>query len=175
MWYDGTGSNQIYDFILSPMVRSDHDSDSQTPSLFGTGRDTIGFFGAVLDTSRATGIPPGFDEIAWQIHVGIFPVSAVGSTICIDSASFSFIGGVWLWDLGDSSIAPSWDGPYCFEIVADCCEGLRGNINLDLRGEIDISDLVLMVAWLYKDHTPPECLLEADVNADDVYDMICRS
>ena len=45
-----------------------------------------------------------------------------------------------------------------------CCEGIRGNIDGSGDGEINISDVTYMVAYMFKKGTPPPCYAEANVD-----------
>ncbi len=155
---------------------SDHDGSSNTPDLFGEGTDTIGYRGEALSPYSSV---PGiyyYDETAWLLLLDSVSSTAIGKTICLDAADDAAPHENWRWVMhweGQfDTLAPSWDGPYCYEIVADCGEGMRGNINLDLQGGIDISDLTLLVGLLFRDQGPPRCFLEADVNADSVNDIL---
>ena len=78
----------------------------------------------------------------------------------------------WHWYLPapESFIDPDWSGRLCFQIVS-CCQGLRGNINLDLQGDIDISDLTALVGWMFKSGSAPPCMLEADVDGNGEHDV----
>ncbi len=48
---------------------------------------------------------------------------------------------------------------------ASCCQGFRGNIDNSLDDQIDISDLVYLVSYMFEQGPAPECMLEADINA----------
>ena len=147
---------------------SDHDGNPNTPNLYGTGSDTIFVFGFVEGIGDI-GILTGHDLRAWAIVIDSLDRGAVGKTICLDSCMGSEQG--WVWYIIDTQFVPSWDGPHCFEIVADCCEGLRGNINLDPQDTIDISDLTSFVGWMFKSGAAPPCMLEADVDGNGDHDI----
>jgi hypothetical protein len=57
----------------------------------------------------------------------------------------------------------------------ECCQGIRGNINLDLEDNIDVSDLTYLVSYMFKGGQEPPSMLEADVNgstgAPDIADL----
>ena len=78
----------------------------------------------------------------------------------------------WHWHVreNDSWVNPDWHYPSCFQIVS-CCDGLRGNINLDLQDSIDISDLTTLVGWMFKSGGAPTCMLEADIDANGTHDV----
>ena len=150
---------------------SNHDNDPVTPDEFGSGADTVGMGG--FNDLPGTGIIGPASLTAWYISIDSVTSESIGKTLCIDSGSFSLGAyGEWLWVLkNDSIIHPEWDGPHCFEIVADCCENLRGNINLDHQDTIDISDLTYLVGWMFKSGSAPPCMLEADVDGNGGHDI----
>lgn len=59
--------------------------------------------------------------------------------------------------------------PFRFELddKASCCVGIRGNVDNDPNENIDISDLVYLVDWIYHGGPAPACVPEADMNADN--------
>ncbi len=87
--------------------------------LTGSGFDTLGFGGAIIS---GTGLPAGFDDIAYTITIGPIPDQDHGKTVCLDSAYYP-PSGLWKWDGGlvdDVSIGwriPVWDGPHCFTVL----------------------------------------------------------
>ena len=132
--------------------------------------------GAVVDTAAfwaikqtGSGLAPGTSVVPWLLQIDSVASSSIGRTICIDSSAVRDVP--WGWFNGGNTYVPTWDGPYCFEIVADCCEGIRGNINLDLQDTIDISDLTALVGWMFKSGSAPPCMLEADVDGNGEHDI----
>ena len=79
-------------------------------SVTGSGADTIGFGGFRFFGS---GLPAGYDDIAYTLAVGPIAESEIGKTICLDSAFYPPTG-VWKWAGPD--VYPAWDGPHCFAI-----------------------------------------------------------
>ena len=169
-WHSSIPGDSIIFAGIFGNARSDHDTDPFTPDLFGNGSDTVivGGFGDI--GSGVIGIRDGLDLKAWSITIDSVDQGSVGKTLCIDSCSRG--AQLWLWANDDLQFVPSWDGPHCFEIVADCCENLRGNVNRDWKDTIDISDLTSLVAWMFRSGITPPCMLEADINADSVYDIL---
>ena len=47
-----------------------------------------------------------------------------------------------------------------------CCLGLRGNVNDDPEGSIDISDLTYLVNYFFKSGPPAPCMAQSNVNGD---------
>ncbi|UCC45729.1 MAG: VCBS repeat-containing protein [Candidatus Zixiibacteriota bacterium] len=81
----------------------------------GTGADTVGFGG--FGFSAGVGLPPGYDDLAYGIHIGATPLEDFGKRICIDSSWSLVAGGTWEWssfEAGD--VVPDWSGPHCFVI-----------------------------------------------------------
>jgi hypothetical protein len=57
-----------------------------------------------------------------------------------------------------------------------CCQ-MRGNVDGQGPGQIDIADLIYMVTFMFQEGPPPPCMSEADVNGDgsdnpDIADLI---
>ena len=98
-----------------------------TFSITGSGADTVGFGGFKLFKS---GIPDGFNEIAWTIEIGPIDPIYHGDQICLDS-SFYPPSLEWKWQTDDPCGEgdqcqlrfPTWDGPHCFTIY-DCTIGM---------------------------------------------------
>ncbi len=84
-------------------------------SADGQGADTVGI-GALRFFS--TGLPAGFDNVAFTITIGpIDPVHS-GKTICLDSSYYP-PSGIWKWAASGSVNAfPAWDGPHCYTVSA---------------------------------------------------------
>ncbi len=84
----------------------------------GVSPDTVGFGGFTI---FGDGMPAGFNEVTYTITIGPIPHGDGGKTICLDS-SFYPPSGYWKWQGIESSAdstTPDWDGPHCFEIMAD--------------------------------------------------------
>jgi len=58
----------------------------------------------------------------------------------------------------------SGDGVFCSTDPCSCCRGIRGNVDGDAEDNIDISDLVYLVDFMFNDGPEPSCLEEADVD-----------
>lgn len=76
----------------------------------GVGADTVGYGGSRI---FSTGIPIGFDDIAFTIQIGPIDASAHRKTICIDS-SFYPPSGLWKWASPDA--IPTWGGQHCYKV-----------------------------------------------------------
>ncbi|MCK4372374.1 MAG: hypothetical protein KAW61_04470, partial [candidate division Zixibacteria bacterium] len=79
-------------------------------SVTGSGADTVGF-GAFR--FEASGLPAGYDDVAYTIEVGPLDEGDDQKTLCLDS-TFYPPSGVWKW--AGPNVFPSWDGPHCFGI-----------------------------------------------------------
>ncbi len=79
----------------------------------GSGTDTIGLGGAAIYSS---GMPNGYNDLAYSITIG--PIDSVydGQIICVDSSWYP-PAGPWLWanNIG-GQIYPEWSGPHCFTV-----------------------------------------------------------
>ncbi len=59
--------------------------------------------------------------------------------------------------------------------VGSCCVANRGNVDGDALDEIDISDLVALVAYMFQGSATPVCLEEADIDGSggiDISDLV---
>ena len=79
--------------------------------ITGSGADTIGF-GAFR--FFGTGLPAGFDDVAFTLDIGPIAESEIGKSICLDSTFYPPTG---LWKWAGPDVFPSWDGPHCYTIV----------------------------------------------------------
>ncbi len=143
------GWGEIYDggVYISPL------------SVTGSGSDTIGFGGFAM---VKPGIQTGFDQIVLTISTSIDP-SQNGKTFCLDSSYYA-PAGYWLWSHSSNGTSlPGWDGPHCY-VATGCCVGIRGNVNNDAADEIDISDMVYLVDYMFTSGTAPECWGEANID-----------
>ena len=133
-------------------------------SADGAGIDTI-----ALTLVRATGpgLPHGFDNMTHGITININPAYE-GRTICLDSTTYNFPSGMWLWNYGAEygSLRPDWGGPYCFTVDNSSCCRTRGDIDHDPAGEITINDLVWLVAYMFQSGPPPVCFEEGNIDGD---------
>jgi hypothetical protein len=77
-------------------------------SVTGSGADTLGFSAFRFFGS---GLPAGYDDVAYVIQIGPIDASHHGKTICIDSSWYP-PSGLWKWSGVD--VVPNWDGPHCF-------------------------------------------------------------
>jgi len=80
----------------------------------GEGEDRVSFSSSVM---IGTGLPDGFDDIAYEIAIGPLPN---GGTICLDSCYYP-PSGLWLWGSNSGSYIPEWDGPHCFTSLPPPC------------------------------------------------------
>ncbi len=130
--------------------------------------DTVG--GPPVDTAAfgafcifSDGFQPADSRLAFNVKTTV-PCSDTGKTICIDSTFFAPAGS-WLWAIKNNADAtPSWDGPHCFTI-AQCCFGMRGNVNGD-TSECDVADLSCLVDYLFRGGPAPLCPPEANIDGD---------
>jgi C1A family cysteine protease len=59
----------------------------------------------------------------------------------------------------------------------NCCEGRRGNVDDSPSEQIDISDLIYLVVYMFQDGPAPPCMAEANIDGDflgviDIIDLI---
>jgi hypothetical protein len=123
----------------------------------GQGKDTLKWSGFKL---FRPGIPDGFDKQVFYIEAGGL---TEGDTVCIDS-TFYPAGGIWLWSTTGPDVVPDWGGPYCYPVLP-CCVGSHGNV--DFTGGVDISDLTLLVSYIFPPHVELPCPGAGDVDGLD--------
>ncbi len=59
-----------------------------------------------------------------------------------------------------------------FSLSSCCVPPIRGNVDADVGDEIDISDLVFLVAYMFQGGTEPPCLDEANIDGSTVIPLI---
>ncbi|MBK7140679.1 MAG: hypothetical protein IPH75_01205 [bacterium] len=142
------------------------------------------------------GLPIGFDDTVLAITVWDVPPEAQLRQICIDTTTGIPMTSTWKWSTSMGiEFAPDFVGldasqpyvpgyGYCFVAIMPCippaparvveslahcgcmrcCQGTTGNI--DLQGEIDLSDLSVLIAFLTQ--TPrPALACPEEANIDD--------
>jgi len=128
----------------------------------------------LISVSSSNDILPGTYEYGY-VHLSVPPMDEVWRPIIIE------------WD----SLTPIQDEhyvhyPYVTGVNADecwtptvfrfpCIGERRGNVNYDEDDELDISDLVFLVNYMFKEGPPPKCFEEADVDESiglDVADLV---
>ena len=62
-------------------------------------------------------------------------------------------------------------------VLANCCVGVRGNVDGDITEQVDISDLVYLVDFMFTEGPSPTCLDEANIDGDigngiDISDLV---
>ncbi|MBU8933233.1 MAG: hypothetical protein KOO62_04425 [candidate division Zixibacteria bacterium] len=105
-----------YGMFTSNVTASMFDGGRFIPPQFigdGANVDTIAFGGYNI---QGTGIPAGFDDIAFTIQIGPIDAAYHGRWICLDSSYYP-PGGPWLWPFDGGSVNPDWDGARWFRIV----------------------------------------------------------
>ncbi len=120
-------------------------------SVTGSGADTIGF-GAFRFTS--TGLPAGFDDVAYTIQIGPVDVAHAGKHICLDSTFFP-PSGVWKW--GGIDVFPNWDGPHCYPVQSTGCEL---TVTAPNGGEVWEVGSTQAITWM----TDCDCLVKIEVS-----------
>ncbi|MDH3891092.1 MAG: right-handed parallel beta-helix repeat-containing protein [candidate division Zixibacteria bacterium] len=93
-----------------------------------------------------------------------------GDTVTVYSALTTVREGSLPILFNNVSLAQFWLSAF---VTQDCycCRGLRGNIDNDPLNQIDISDLVALVDYMFTGGPGPECPEEADMNADGGWDI----
>jgi len=126
----------------------------------GSGFDTANF---VTFNLAGPGFANGSAAQAWTITTQV-DSAQIGKHLCIDSV-VNARGNQWLWTTVFGNSTPTWNGPHCFEIHADCCQGITGDINGD-GTDGNALDLNYLVNRVFRAGPFPPCALEADMNGD---------
>jgi len=87
-----------------------------------------------------------------------YRVSGPG-TIVIDTSTHPYYGSMSMGD-PNGPVAVSWKGPYTFDVV----RSLLGDLNRD--GNVNVTDVVRLIQYLFKGGPPPEPVEVADANRD---------
>ena len=100
-----------------------------------------------------------------------FAPSISYQVVTIDTVSFDvsdLLYGSAFSDADANPFVPEFEKGYLDLKVANCCLGVRGNINGDSEEKINISDITYIVNYLFGSPSgpPPPCLEEGNVNAD---------
>lgn len=139
------------------------------PPSNGVGADTIGLsisFGPCWQ-----GLPGDFDGPFLLISAVFADTASAGGTFCLDSAFFP-PSGSWMWAFGAAGTSmPTWDGPHCYPIIGSCCFGQRGNVDFDPDDQLDITDLVYLLDYMFAGGPPLLCLEEADIDGNGAIDI----
>jgi len=120
--------------------------------------DTWSFDGLLPDTfchttAGITGWPDTLDE---QVYIRLAIRIEQEGLFCIDSTSRDTLFD-WLFE----SPSPSFNGPYCWQVLQlfTC-----GDVNSDIV--VNIFDITYLISYLYLEGPPPEIMESADVNND---------
>ena len=96
----------------------------------GSEADTVGILAGTF--YQSSGMPDGFDDVAFTITIGPISPAYVGKTICLDSCFYGPAGS-WKWQVdGLSHYAPDWGGPYCFTIQEPILEVAPDTLNFSV-------------------------------------------
>lgn len=124
----------------------------------------------------------GSDGCSDALHFSLGGVTpALDGTVSINASSglitFATNAGAALGDYDVTVyVADIKDSTSChtyFKVSAGCCQNYRGNANGDPQDRLDISDIVFLVDYLFRQGPAPVCRDEANVDAspDQVIDI----
>lgn len=131
-----------------------------------TGRDTVVVLLAGVNSTPGGGMPAGFNYSALTIEFSSKREDG-GLHICIDTCQRA-PGAAWEWANAEGLIQPSWSGARCF--VINCCAGRVGDVNGFGGDEPTISDISMLIGFLFLNDPAPDCLAEADVNRSGTFE-----
>ncbi len=126
------------------------------------------------------GLPNGFNDTVLAITVWNIPSDAHQKHICIDTTTDIPMTSTWKWSTPTGvEFAPEFVGldasqpyvpgyGYCFVGISPCClrccQGTTGDVNV--QGEIDLSDLSVLIAYLTQ-MPRPTLVCPEEANIDD--------
>lgn len=87
-----------------------------------------------------------------------YRVSGPG-TMTIDTSTHPYYGQMQMGD-PNGPVSVSWNGPYTFDVV----RSTLGDVNQD--GNVNVTDVVRLIQYLFKGGPPPESVDLADANRD---------
>ena len=105
-------------------------------------------------------------EIKWQVTPGGGTVSSSADYLLRGTAGQTAAGNVSAE--GISLRQGFWQD---FGTAGCCLGGVRGNVDYDPEDDVDISDLVHLVDFMFNGGTEPVCFEEADVDDDFVTEL----
>jgi len=123
------------------------------------GADTVGVLIVGLNQSVSNAMAAGFNDVVYEISFAS-SVADFGKHICIDTST-QVPGAAWEWANADGLLVPDWSDSQCWVIT--CCEGTVGDVN-GSGGPVTVSDIGVLVDFLFISGTPLPCLEEADVD-----------
>ncbi len=103
-------------------------------------------------------------EVGWDIALDTSGAAYItGHTRSVDLPVLNQYSGTYQggYDIFVSKVEP----------IVSCCVNIRGNINSDILNQIDIADLVFLVAFMFQDGANPSCLEETNIDGTDGIDI----
>ena len=143
--------------------------DGNVTSAYTADESIVSYGDGLTESEKAIALTNGFGTANTYTtgQNGLFQLLTAGPMLIpsgeSDTVAFAIIGGTTYADLVNGANAASavYDS-----VIANCCEGVRGNLIGDMKTEgITVADIVYLVNFLWKGGPEPPCWNEANVNA----------
>jgi len=162
LWTAYNNGTTISDYYATKVL------DGEVISAYTALGDVASYGDGLTETEKQTALTDGFasastyttvqKDILQLLTAGPMLIPSGGS----DTVAFALIAGTNYPDLvsGANAASAVYDS-----VVANCCEGLRGNLVGDLRTDaITVADINYIVDFLWRGGPEPPCWDEANVN-----------
>jgi hypothetical protein len=115
-------------------------------------------------------LEPGFGPIL-KLYFSLASGSLDGQSVALDISGYSSYSPMYFSSQIDYQ-PELFSGELTYSA---CCAGFRGNVNGDPTDAVDISDLIMLVNYMFQDGPDPTCWHEANINGSggiDIADLI---
>ncbi len=121
------------------------------------------------------------DTVRYKLHLAIdsnFAFTTVIDSIAVNGYTLTFpleYNEQYWWKVEAIDLLGVSTVSNVLHFWTSCCVGLRGNVDSDVLDQIDISDLVALVAYMFQGGADPLCMDEADVDGlggIDISDLV---
>lgn len=149
----------------------------KVPSVVSGTPDTI-----TLTITTVAQVVPSYYTLDYQFALDTSasftqPVLKIGQVDAgLVSAGFDqlSLGETYFWRVRavavDGSDSSSWSSSVQLSL-GSCCVGLTGNVNGDPEEDVDLSDVIYMVNYLFLGGPAPDCAAEGDISSNRSMDL----
>lgn len=98
-----------------------------------------------------------------------YPINIASQTVTIDS--LTIVNGLivhsnFFSDAFAGQFQPQFRSGSIGFTDPSCCVGIRGNVDYNIDDEINVSDLTMLIKYIFKGGATPPCPFEANINGD---------